>query len=1059
MRGAFLFLALIVTPLPAQSPSKPPSDPFEGLAYRSIGPFRGGRVTAVTGVRQQPATFFFGATGGGIWKTTDAGATWASVSDKDVRTGSVGALAVADSDPAIVYAGMGEAPIRGNASHGDGVYKSVDGGLSWKNVGLRDTRQIARVRVHPQNPEVVWVAAQGHQSGPNAERGIFKTSDGGATWRKVLFVDDQTGACDLVLDPGNPRTLFAAFWQVVRKPWELVSGGKGSGLWKSTDGGETWKQLKQGLPEGLIGKIGVAVSPSKPGRVWALVEHKTQGGLYRSDDYGEKWVHTSDHHALRTRAWYYTWIYADPRAEDTVLAPNVNMLRTIDGGHTWTNVSGMSHGDYHDLWIDPDHPDHMIVGNDGGATITVNGGRSWSTQMNQPTAQFYRVATDDRWPYWIYGCQQDNSSVGIASATPGVGIDVTDWHSIGGGESGWAAPDPRNPEVVYTGEYGGQITRYDHRTGQTRNIMAWPELGGGRPTSALKYRFNWNAPLIISQHDPAVIYHAAQKLLRSTDEGETWAEVSPDLTRNDPATLGASGGPITMDVSGAEVYATIFALAESPRSKGLIWAGTDDGLVHLTRDAGATWTNVTEALKKAGLPDRTQINAIEASPHDPGTAFLAAMHYRWDDFRPLLFVTHDYGKTWSLRVHGIPKDQFTRVVREDPERKGLLYAGTETGLWISFDEGGNWRSLQRNLPATPVTDLAVKRNDLVVATQGRGFWILDDLAPLRQWKDDLAAKPLHLFQPSPAVRFQQARLDEGEPPPPALGANRPNGAHLDLWLNLDPKIPVSVEILSGSTLVRRFSTEKKERSGDLKERLEAEEIEKGQMKEKPLLLKPGLNRILWDMAILPPRLAPKVVFNEGTKAGPKVAPGTYTVRVKAGDQVQEASLKVLANPAIKVAEADLKDQFDLLTQIRERLGENHTTLMRVRDLRDQVKAWSDRARTAGKDRELLTQAKALLEKFGAVERRLTNPDIKADEDDLVYEPQLDHDWVWLAAVVGSADARPTPGARGLYAELAAKQRAILKDLAGLESAELAAFQKALDQAGLPRILSSVAAED
>lgn len=1059
MRGTALLLALALMPLLAQPAQKPIPDPFEGLVYRQIGPFRGGRVTAVTGVHGQPATFYFGATGGGIWKTTDAGATWANVSDKDLKTGSVGALAVADSDPAIVYAGMGEAPIRTNASHGDGVYKSMDGGLSWKNMGLRDTQHIARVRVHPQNPNVVWVAAQGHQAGPNAERGVFKSTDGGATWRKVLFVDDQTGACDLIVQPDNPRTLYAAFWQVVRRPWELVSGGKGSSLWKSTDGGETWKKLSEGLPEGIIGKIGVTVSPSKPGRVWALVEHKTHGGLYRSDDFGEKWVHTSDDHGIRTRAWYYSWIYGDPRAEDTVLAPNISLQRTHDGGHTWTAMAGMSHGDYHDLWIDPEHPDHMIVGNDGGATITVNGGRTWSTQMNQPTAQFYRVATDDRWPYWVYGCQQDNSSVGIPSATPGIGIDATDWHPIGGGESGWAAPDPRNPEVVYTGEYGGQITRYDHRTGQTRNIMAWPELGGGRPTSALKYRFNWNAPLLISQHDPSVLYHAAQKLLRSTDEGETWVEVSPDLTRNDPATLGVSGGPVTMDVSGAEVYASIFALAESPRSKGLIWAGTDDGLVHLTRDAGGSWTNVTEALKKAGMPDRTQINAIEASPHDAATAFVAATHYKWDDFRPLLFVTHDYGKTWALRVNGIPKDQFTRVVREDPERKGMLYAGTESGLWISFDEGLSWRSLQRNLPAVPVTDLAVKRNDLVVATQGRSFWILDDLAPLRQWKEELTASPMHLFQPSPAVRFQQAKLEEGETPPPALGANRPNGAFIDLWLNLDPKTPVSVEVLSGDTLLRRFSTVKKERAGDLQERREAEDIEKGQLKEKPLVLKPGLNRILWDMAILPARLAPKAVFNEGTKAGPKVAPGTYTIRVKAADQMQVASLKVLANPAIKVSEADLKEQFDLLVLLRARLGDNHTALMRVRDLQGQVKAWSERAVTAGKSDGFRGSAKSLLDKFGAIERRLTNPDIKADEDDLVYEPQLDHDWTWLAAVVGSADARPTPGSKGLYTELAAKQEAVLKDLARLESGDLAAFQKALDQAALPRILSSVPAEN
>ena len=1055
----WLALALLtLLPVSAQvakapEPPKTFSDQFDGMTFRNIGPFRGGRVTAVTGVRHQPMTFFFGATGGGVWKTTDAGLTWANVSDKDFKTGSVGALAVSESDPAIVVAGMGEAPIRGNASHGDGVYRSVDSGQSWKNIGLKETQHIARVRIHPQDPNTMWVAAQGRMSGPNAERGIFKTTDGGKSWRKVLFVDERTGASDLTLDPHNPRTLFAGFWQVIRKPFELVSGGPGSSLWKSMDGGETWKKLSEGLPEGLLGKIGVAASAARANRVWALVEHKTKGGLYRSDDGGEKWVHTSDDHRLRERAWYFFGVYPDPQAEDTVYCPNVYFHKTVDGGKNWSGVSGFGHGDHHDVWVDPDNPARMIVGNDGGATITLNGGRSWSSQMNQPTAQFYRVAVDNRFPYRVYGSQQDNTSVAIASASPGSAIDVTDWHSVGGGESGWIAPDPRNSDIVYGGEYGGGITRYDHSTGQTRQIMAWPQLGSGRTTSALKYRFNWNAPLFLSRHDPTVLYHAAQKLLRSRDEGETWEEASPDLTRNDPATQVASGGPITMDVSGAEVYGCIFAASESPQDKGLMWVGSDDGLVHLTRDGGATWANVTEALKKAGLPDRTQINAIDASPFEAGTAWVTATHYKWDDFRPLIFVTRDFGKTWQLRVSGLPVDTFTRVVREDPARKDLLYAGTELGLFVSFDGGQAWRPFQRNLPVVPITDLVIKDQDLVVATQGRAFWILDDLSALRQWEAGFASKALHFFQPSAAIRFQQQKPDEEEPFPSGLGVNRPDGAALDLWLKEVPKTPLTIEVWSGTTLLRRLSSQKPEFEGDLKARQKAEDRMKARMKDKPLERKPGLNRILWDLRVLPAYIAPKAVFNEGEKAPPKVGPGTYKVKVKLGTEEQTRTLNVRPNPTLKFTAPDLEAQHRLLLAIRDRLDENHRAVARIRDLRAQVKAWGQRAEAA-KAGELKKQAVPLATKLEVLERRLTNPDIQADEDDLVYPPQLDHDWVYLTGVVASADARPTASSHARFTEVQALQAAVLKDLSDLEAGDLAAFQKALDAAGLARILAS-----
>ncbi len=1056
MRRA-LAVAVCCLALGAQGPQAPKTfdDQMGGLAFRNIGPFRGGRSVAVTGVKGQPSTFYFGATGGGVWKTTDAGLTWANVSDHFFKTGSVGALAVSESEPSIVYAGMGEAPIRTNASHGDGIYRSLDGGATWVNLGLKETRHISRIRIHPARAEVVYVAAQGHLYGPNSERGIYRTMDGGKTWKRVLFVDDRTGACDLAMDPQNPSVLYAGFWQVVRKPWELQSGGPGSSLWKSTDGGETWKRLGEGLPPSPWGKVGITASHTRAGRLWAIIEHRAKGGLYRSDDGGEKWTHVSDDHRLRERAFYYTWVYDDPKHEDIVWAPNVFMHRSVDGGKSWAPVQGFSHGDHHDLWIDPEHPDHIIVANDGGATISLNGGRSWSTQMNQPTAQFYRVATDDRYPYWVYGCQQDNSSVGTPSAVPGPWIDSSDWHAVGGGESGWVAPYLSDPEITYAGEYGGQVTRYDHRTGQTRAIMAWPELGSGPPTSPRKYRFNWNAPLLLSRHDPKVLYHGAQVLLKSTNEGQSWSEISPDLTHNDPSTLTASGGPITTDVTGAEVYASIFALAEASKDPQQIWAGTDDGRVHLTRDGGKSWAEVTAALRMAGMPDRTMINAIEASPFEDGTAYVVASHFKWNDFKPYLFRTTDYGKTWQLRTSGLPADSFVRVVREDPRRAGLLFAGTETGLHISFDAGATWRPFQRNLPAVSITDLQVKRDDLVVATQGRSFWVLDDLGALRQWKDDVASKAWFVFEPTTVMRMSQTKPEDDEMRTD-VGQNREPFAYLDIWVKEPPKegAALTIEVREGETLLRRLTTEKPEKEGPLKERLEAEERDKALLKDKPLELKPGLNRIPWDMRVLPPELAPKAVFNEGDKAAPRVAAGTYTVDVSYKDQKERRTLKVISNPSYKVSDADLQAQHQLLVAIRDQLSENHRAVKRIRDLRDQVKAWGRRAEAVGKGKALADLGKPLVASLEALERKLTNPDIQADEDDCVFPPQLDHDWVWLAAIVGSADARPTEGSPRFFDTLKAKQADVLKDLKACEEGPLAAFQKTADDLHLPRIIAA-----
>jgi photosystem II stability/assembly factor-like uncharacterized protein len=1056
VRHLWAFLALIAVVLaptgaPAQSSAplkdakeKTLSDRFEGLQFRTIGPFRGGRVTAVTGVRHDPHTFYFGATGGGVWKTTDGGSNWEVVSDRDFRTGSIGAIAVCESDPNVVYVGTGEAPIRGNVSHGDGVYKSTDAGRTWKNVGLRDTRQIARIRVHPNNPDLVYVAAQGHVWGGNAERGIFRSEDGGKTWKKILYVDEKTGASDLAMDPSNPRILYAGFWQVVRRPWELVSGGPGSSLWRSTDGGETWKKLSEGLPEGVWGKVGVAVSPARPGRVYASVEAK-HGGLFRSEDFGQKFTHVNDEHKVRERAWYYSWVYPDPKNADVVYLPNVQMHKSIDGGKSFASMH-VPHGDNHDMWIDPDDPNRFIVGNDGGATITVNGGKSWSTLYNQPTAQFYRVTTDNQFPYWVYGSQQDNSNVAIPSGVPGDAIGSTDWHSAGGGESGWMAVDPKDPNIVYAGEYGGQITRYDHRTKQVRNIMAWPQLADGHATKDLKYRFQWNAPIMISPNDPKALYHAAQILLRSRDGGETWEEISPDLTRNDKSKQGKSGGPITTDVTGVELYGTIFALAESAADPGVIWAGSDDGLVHVTRDNGKTWQDVTPK----GMPEWIQVNAIEASPRDKGTAYLAATMYKWDDFRPYLYKTGDYGKTWTKITNGIPDGAFTRVVREDPVRQGLLYAGTETGLYVSFDDGATWQPFQRNLPAVPVTDLAVKNDDLVVATQGRAFWILDDLTALRMWGDAVAGSPAHLFPPRPTVRMNIETRDE-EDEGQTEGRNAPAGVVVDYWLKDAPKEgeKVTLEFRDGDTVLRSYSNQKPPKAEDLK--AEAARAEETKDQDKPLDPKAGVNRFVWDMRVMKPTLAPKTVFNEGTKHPPKVGPGAYTVRLTVGEKSYSQPIEIKPHPAGYATAVDLKAQYELLKSIRDRLSETHDTVLQIRDVRAQVEEIGARAERLGRGDALAKQAARIGDRLTAVEEQLTNPRIVADEDDLNYEPKLDHDWVYLAAIVASADSKPLATSAEYYNVLKARLEVARAQYKAILDGDVKAFNEAVLKANVPPV--------
>ena len=1044
---AALLSAAEKSPTEKGGQSTPPSlsKVYEGMEFRNIGPFRGGRVTAVAGVRGEPLTFYFGGTGGGIWKTIDGGSSWQPVSDKFFHTGSVGAIGVAESDPNVIYVGMGESPIRGNVSSGDGVYKSTDAGKTWTHLGLADTQQISRVRVHPRNPDLVYVAAQGHVWGSNAERGVFRSKDGGKTWEKVLFVSNKTGASDLAMDSANPRILYAAFWQVNRKPWALESGGSEGGIWRSADGGDTWKKLEGGLPEGVVGNIGVAVSPSRPDRVWAIVESKDKGGVYRSDDGGQKWTRTNSENKLRQRAWYYTRIYADPKNADAVYVLNTGFFRSGDGGKTFAPIR-VPHGDNHDLWVDPDDPARMVESNDGGANVSFNGGQSWSSIMNQPTAQFYRVIADDRLPYWVYGSQQDNTTVAIASRGRGRGIDLSDWHAVGGCESGWIAPKPKNADVTFAGCYGGAIDRHDEKLGQNRQVVAWPQLAIGQAAADLKYRFQWNAPIAISPHDPKTLYHASQVLLKSTDEGQTWSEISPDLTRNDKTKQGKSGGPITKDDTGIEVYDTIFTLQESPHEAGVIWVGTDDGLVQLTRDGGKTWSNVTPR----GIPEWIRINSLEISPHDKASCYIAATMYQFDDPRPYLYKTSDYGKTWTKITRGIPETVFSRVIREDPVRKGLLYAGTETGLYVSFDDGASWQPFQLNLPAVPITDLTVKDGDLVVATQGRAFWILDDLTPLVHFGDGLRGETLHVFAPRATYRFGGGGFgDDEESSSAAIGKNPPNGVLVYYWLKDKPgeKENLTVEFLDGDKVLRTYTNQKKEESAEG----EGGGGGPGDREDKPLEPKAGLNRLVWDMRVIKPTLLPKAVI-WGNSQGPKVAPGPYSVRIKLGEKTAVEKFDVRPNPNAAATPEDLKQQFDLLRRAANGLEACHESVSRIRDVKGQIDAVSKHAEELGKGKDLKDRGKKLSDRLTEIEKTLVNPEIKANQDPLNFTPALDHQFAGLATVVSSADARPTD-ASFAYAKLIEGRLAEIQgELKGVLDKDLAEFNESVRAAAIPPVV-------
>ena len=1020
-----------------------PGDFGAALRARLIGPHRGGRVTAVVGHPFDAPVFYFGHCAGGVWQTTDGGRYWHNISDGYFGTGAVGALALSAADPNVLYVGMGECNIRGNVSHGDGVYKSTDGGRSWRHLGLRETRHIAKVRIHPHNPDVVYVAAFGHVYGPHPARGIYRSTDGGQTWQHVLpgHPDGRAGAIDLALDVTNPRVVYAALWAGWRTPHSLSSGGPGSGLFQSTDGGDTWTELTErpGLPRGLWGKPGVAVSPADPDRVWALVE-AADGGLFRSDDRGATWHRVTDEPRIWQRSWYFNHLFADPQDRETVWALNVQAWRSTDGGQLFQAVP-TPFEDQHDLWLDPRDPRRMIEGNDGGACVSFNGGASWSSQYNQPTAQFYHVVTDDQVPYRVYGAQQDINTLSVPSRSDNAAITAADWYSVGGGESGYVAVRTSDPTTVFAGSFGGHLTRYDRRSGQIQDISVWPDDPMGWGPGDLKERFQWTFPVVASRHDPDVLYACSQHVHRSRSAGQAWERISPDLTRADPATLEPSGGPLHKDNVSTEYYATVFAFAESPVDPHVLWAGSDDGLVHVSRDGGAAWTNVTPG--PALLPEWALISIIEPSPHDPATAYVAATRYKSDDVAPYLLKTADFGQSWSLITHGIAAEDFTRVVRADPDRRGLLYCGTETGLYVSFDDGATWRRFEVGVPVTAIHDLAVKNGDLIVATHGRSFWIVDDLTPLHDAAFE--SGDTHLFTLRPTVRFRpfsgfSLPAAEGKnsrlvgplhvtyvPHPDGTetlldaGANPPDGVLLTYAL-AEPADTVTLEVLEAAS--RATVATLGELGGE-----------------------PGLHRTLWDMRYPAPVSVAGATFWEAAgAAGPLAPPGAYVARLTIGERTFEQPFELLADPRVPVSQADLAAQFQLLLQIRDRLSETHATANRLANVRRQVADWQARAAAVGLGERL----EALDQALGAVDQHLIE---RTPGLSYAYPIRLNAKLAALAAMVGAADAAPTRQSIEVFAELSAqldRQHERLRDL--LET-DLASIEAALRAAGVPLLVA------
>jgi photosystem II stability/assembly factor-like uncharacterized protein len=1084
---------------------KEEEDPqFKGLTWRQVGPFRGGRVLAVTGVVGEPDTYYFGGVGGGVWKTTDGGINWMPMSDKE-KFSSVGAIAVAQSDPNVVYVGTGEACIRNNILQGNGVFKSTDAGKTWHFIGLEDTRHIGRLAVNPKNPDIVFIAALGHAYGRNTERGVFRSTDGGKTWQKVLYKDDQTGAIDVVFDPSNSNVLYAALWQAYRTPYSMVSGGPGSGLYRSADGGTTWTQIKgNGFPTGVLGRIGVAVS-AEPNRVYALIE-ADKGGLYRSDDGGEHWRLVNDDHRFRQRAWYYTHVFADPKNPDVVYILNTGSYRSIDGGKTFTQLS-TPHGDNHGLWIDPTNPKRLINSNDGGADISPDGGLHWTSQDNQPTAQFYHVIVDNQFPYHIYGAQQDNTSVGIAGATNHFGIDRVDWNPVGGCESGYIAPWPTDPDVVYAGCYDGSITEFNKKLGTEREMNAWPLNPMGHGDVDLKYRFQWTAPIVISPHDPNTIYHGAQLILKTTDRGYHWQEISPDLTRNNKQTEQSSGGPVTQDNTSAEYYATVFTIAESPMQAGAIWAGSDDGLVHVTTDGGKNWADVTPK----DLPDGgsgpifhySRISLIEAGHFNAGTAYVAADRHESDDWAPYAYKTTDFGKSWKR-------------VREDPKREGLLYAATEIGVYVSFDDGGHWRSIQRNLPMSSMRDLAVTDRDLVVATHGRAFWVLDDITPLREYKVDQSNADVTLYKPSTAYRYFGGGFGGGGPRAAGVGQNPPSGAiiYYSLKTAVNPSKPgegsessegqtspsseqpptatqpaaaakepgtaqtnaptgakteaqkqevtrevpagkpkeehVTVEILDSAGKVIRTYPPKQPTVTEG----QAEEAGEGFFRQVPQnpTGNAGLNRFVWNLRYEDSTKVPGAILWGGSNQGPIAVPGTYQVRLTVQGKSYTQPLEVKEDPRLKIEQADLQKQFDLLLQIRDQVSQVDEAINQINSVKKQIDDLDKRLPNDDHGKAVRDAGKKLEQRISPIEDALIQSKAKSGQDVLNYPIRLNNELVALAGAISTADAAPTPQSYEVFNLLKQRSDEQVSHWNDVVKSDIAQFNQLVRQQDVPAII-------
>ena len=1055
---------------------------FNALRWREIGPFRGGRSVAAAGSAARANEFWMGTTGGGVYKSSDGGYSWAASGEKYFG-GTIGAVQVSESNPDIVYVGTGEWTMRGNVSAGNGVWKTTDAGKTWTLVGLEKTGQISRIRIHPTNPDIVYVAAEGDAYGPNPDRGVFKSTDGGKSWRKVLFRNDSTGAADLSMDASDPNTLYAALWQGGRRPWALISGGgDGSGLFKTTDGGEHWTEItaNSGLPPRPIGKIGVSVSPANPKRVYAIVEQADVGGAYRSDDGGATWKYVSGEHKLRERAWYYSMIVADPKNPDVAYAPEVSLYKTTDGGVTWRWVQE-PHGDNHDIWIAPNDPMRIIQTSDGGASVSYNGGATWSLQ-DYATAQFYHVGVTNHFPYRVCGAQQDNSALCGPSRFEG-GIPWEQWYDPGGGEAGWVVSPPDRPDITYANDNSGLLTWKDHKTGFLRVISVWPNDPDGHPASESKFRFQWTSPILVSPHDPNVLFAAGNVLFMTTNQGQSWTRLSGDLTRNDPKTTGISGGPITHDQTTAEYYATIFAIAQSPIDKNVLWTGSDDGLIYVTRDFGKTWTKVTPP----NFGDFTRVSIIEAGHYAAGTAYVAANRYQLQDVAPYLYKTTDYGKTWTKIVTGMPANEFTRSIREDPERKGLLFSSTERSVYVSFDDGDHWRSLKRNLPFVPVHDLIIKDNDLIAATHGRSFWILDDISPLRQMTPDAMQKPFAIFKPSNAYRINWGQVDDHQPSSQPMGMNPPSGAILYYWLS-SANQAVTIDILDAKgKLIRSFksgmdslSAADSARADGLKaaradslrkagatvdtaaltswvEGLQEHDVNPVYPQRVPpdprAPNKAGLNRFAWNMQYPPARM---FVGGMGISSdGPMALAGTYWARISVNGKSDSVRFTLVNDPRGTADAAALRAQFDFQMKVRDTVSAGVTALLTVRNVRQQLD--DAIAKLGAADAAKVKQASdPFRAHLNSIEKVLYETRLRSDEDNLVYEPGLLERTSNLGAMASSMPARPTNQMVEVFSDFAPHIGQEITDLNNSLKTDLPKVNAALKAAGAPEIkVSSV----